>query len=70
MLSLVTRSNQPCDPTSSSTLFLPVSHDALQELREIHSRQQRQKQKELDGDAHTHIQTQLERKSAELQEHR
>ncbi|XP_029030699.1 intersectin-1 isoform X2 [Betta splendens] len=43
-----------------------------QELREIHSRQQRQKQKELDGDTHTqsHIQSQLERKSAELQEQR
>ncbi|KAM9847663.1 intersectin-1 [Aulostomus maculatus] len=47
-----------------------------QELREIHSRQQRQKQKELEGDAHTlihthsHIHTPSERKSAELQESR
>ncbi|GLD69662.1 intersectin-1 [Lates japonicus] len=46
------------------------------ELREIHSRQQRQKQKELEGDTHTlththsHIHTPSERKSAELQESR
>ncbi|XP_047458161.1 intersectin-1 isoform X5 [Mugil cephalus] len=47
-----------------------------QELREIHSRQQRQKQKELEGDTHTlththsHMHTPSERKSAELQESR
>ncbi|XP_030012588.1 intersectin-1 isoform X2 [Sphaeramia orbicularis] len=43
-----------------------------QELREIHSRQQRLKQKELEGDAltHSHIHTPSERKSAELQESR
>ncbi|XP_012775161.1 intersectin-1 isoform X3 [Maylandia zebra] len=47
-----------------------------QELREIHTRQQRQKQKELEGDTHTqthtqsHIHTPSERKSAELQEGR
>lgn len=73
---MVTRSNQPSDPTSSSPLFLPLSHDALQELREIHSRQQRQKQKELEGDTHilththSHMHTPIERKSAELQDSR
>ncbi|XP_070398703.1 intersectin-1 isoform X5 [Nothobranchius furzeri] len=45
-----------------------------QELREIHTRQQRLKQKELEGDTHIqthtlpHMQTHSERKSAELQE--
>ncbi|XP_075336940.1 intersectin-1 isoform X2 [Odontesthes bonariensis] len=46
-----------------------------QELREIHSRQQRQKQKELEGDTHTltththsHMHNLSERRSAELQE--
>lgn len=73
---MITLRNQPSDPTSSSPLFLPISHDALQELREIHSRQQRQKQKELEGEAHAlththaHMQTPIERKSAELQESR
>ncbi|XP_054653972.1 intersectin-1 isoform X5 [Dunckerocampus dactyliophorus] len=45
-----------------------------QELREIHSRQQRQKQKELEGDAHAlmhaHMHAPSDRKSAELQESR
>jgi len=44
----------------------------LQELREIHSRQQRQKQRDLDGDVHTHahMHTPVDRKSAELQDGR
>ncbi|XP_056291119.1 intersectin-1 isoform X3 [Pseudoliparis swirei] len=43
-----------------------------QELREIHSRQQRQKQRDLDGDVHTHahMHTPVDRKSAELQDGR
>ncbi|KAK5908880.1 hypothetical protein CgunFtcFv8_016900 [Champsocephalus gunnari] len=47
-----------------------------QELREIHSRQQRQKQRDLDGDTHSlththsHLHTPIERKSAELQDGR
>ncbi|XP_077351617.1 intersectin-1 isoform X3 [Festucalex cinctus] len=41
-----------------------------QELREIHSRQQRQKQKELEGDAHSMMHAPIDRKSAELQENR
>uniref|UniRef100_A0A3Q3WIF9 Intersectin-1 n=1 Tax=Mola mola TaxID=94237 RepID=A0A3Q3WIF9_MOLML len=49
-------------------------NDALQELRELHSRQQRQKQKELEGETHavthtkTHMQATIERNSADLQE--
>lgn len=44
----------------------------MQELREIHSRQQRQKQRDLDGDVHTHahMHTPVDRKSAELQDGR
>ncbi|XP_034041584.1 intersectin-1 isoform X4 [Thalassophryne amazonica] len=47
-----------------------------QELREIHSRQQRMKQKELEGNTqtqthtHSHLHTASERKAAELQESR
>ncbi|XP_037638975.1 intersectin-1 isoform X1 [Sebastes umbrosus] len=47
-----------------------------QELREIHSRQQRQKQRELEGDTHSltythpHIHTPVERRSVELSDSR
>ncbi|XP_061140359.1 intersectin-1 isoform X5 [Syngnathus typhle] len=41
-----------------------------QELREIHSRQQRQKQKEPERDAHSMTQAPIDRPSAELQESR
>ena len=60
-------STLPCSP-------LTPSHNALQELREIHCRQQRQKQKESEGYAHTqthpfsHAHTQNEKRSAELQD--
>lgn len=62
----------PFAPTSSppSLLSLPLSHDALQELREIHSQQQRHKQKEMEGEAHALMSVSAERKSAELQESR
>lgn len=76
LLSVVTRSSPPSDLISSLPLFLPVCNRALQELREIHSRQQRQKQRELEGDTHTlththpHMHTPIERKSAELQHSR
>lgn len=45
----------------------PISHHALQELREIHNKQQRQKQKELEADI---TQPSHDRKSTELQESR
>ncbi len=45
----------------------PISHHALQELREIHNKQQRQKQKELEADI---SQLSHDRKSTELQESR
>lgn len=37
-------------PQCLTRLSPPLSHNAVQELREIHSRQQRQKQKELEGE--------------------
>ncbi|XP_028323621.1 intersectin-1 isoform X3 [Gouania willdenowi] len=57
---------------------LDDEHRGRQELREIHSRQQRQKQKELEGEshritpapAHVHMHAPSERKSAELQDGR
>lgn len=45
----------------------PISHHALQELREIHNKQQRQKQKELEADI---TQPPHDRKSTDLQESR
>lgn len=57
-------------PPPPSLLSLPLSHDALQELREIHSQQQRHKQKEMEGEAHALMSVSAERKSAELQESR
>ncbi|CAG00361.1 unnamed protein product, partial [Tetraodon nigroviridis] len=61
-----------CARIEALRLQLQEEQRGRQELREIHTRQQRQKLKELEGEtqAHARMQTPVERKSAELPESR